>query len=94
MPKSAIKEWGKNYAKQIAENLAGDEKDRFKKGFTAFFKYVLSTFEGEDENNEFSFYTLSDYNQEGTLVFSRWKDEADEAPVFWYLLDGLKSYKV
>lgn len=88
MDKAQFKDWLKEYGKKIAAKLPEGEQDRFKKGFQTFAKKVLVKYD------DFSIYVPSNYNYEDTLIFSFWKNESDEAPCFWFLLDGLKSYKV
>jgi hypothetical protein len=85
--------WFKEYGKKVIDSLtkqgANEEKqNKFKAGFKAFAGHVIKNL------GEFTIYTPSDYNSEGTLIFSFWKHETDEAPTFWFVLDGLKSFKV
>lgn len=87
MSKDDFKSWMKEYAKVIIAKIPAADQDRFKKGFQAFAKRILSKFD------DFTIYCPSSWTQEGALIFSYWKNETDEAPVFWYLLDGLPSEK-
>ena len=88
MDKDGFKSWLKEYGKKIIPKLPEAEQDAFKKGFQNFAKKVLSKFD------DFVIYAPSNWNLEDNLIFSFWKNETDEAPYFWYLLDGLYSYKV
>lgn len=90
MDKPAFQAYIKGYLKKMMEEkrIAADRVDSFKKGCTAFVKFVLSKF------GEFTFYTPSDYSLEGALAYSMYKNEEDEAPVFYFILEGLPSFKV
>ena len=89
MAKDALKDWCKEYGKKIIPKLPNEEEQaRFKKGFQAFAKRVISKYD------DFTIYCPKNWDMENNLVFSFWKNESDEAPVFWYLLDGLKVIKV
>lgn len=85
----------KDYFKAYFQKMTGGEKpiipaDRqpaYKKGCTAFVKRLLTKFD------DFTIYTPSDYSMEGPLIFSTYKDEADEAPAFYFILEGLPSFK-
>ena len=89
MEKDTLKGWLKEYGKKVIPKLQGEEEQaRFKKGFAAFAKHVLSKF------NDFTIYCPQNWDQENNLIFSFWKNEEDPAPVFWYILDGLKCIKV
>jgi len=89
MSKDDFKAWLKGYGQKAVPKINGkEEQDRFKKGFQAFAKHVLVKFA------DFTIYAPQNWDQENNLIFSFWKNETDEAPVFWYLLDGLRSFKV
>ena len=88
MEKDEFKTWLKQYGQKIIPKLGEADQARFKKGFQAFAKHVLAKF------GDFTIYCPKTWDRENNLVFSFWKDEADPAPVFWYLLDGLKMIKV
>ena len=89
MDKDSFKTWLKEYGKKVIPKLQGEEAQaRFKKGFQAFAKTVLGKFA------DFTIYCPQNWDMDNTLIFSFWKNESDPAPVFWYLLDGLKSMKV
>jgi hypothetical protein len=88
LDKAGVMAWMKEYGKKIADKLPADRQEKFKAGFKKFAGHLVKNL------GEFTIYTPSDYSQEGTLIFSFWKQESDEAPHFWFLLDGLKSYKV
>ena len=88
LDKDGVKSWMKEYGNKIAAKLPEDRKAKFQEGFKKFAMQLMKKFD------EFTIYAPSDYSYEGTLIFSFWKQETDEAPHFWFLLDGLKSYKV
>ena len=54
----------------------------------AFVKFLLAKF------NDFTIYTPKDNSTEGALIYSIYKKEEDEAPVFYYIIEGLPSFKV
>lgn len=90
MDKPQFQAYIKEYLKRMMteKRITADRLDQFKKGCTAFVKFVLSKFA------DFTFYTPSDYSQKGALIYSTYKHEEDEAPVFYYILEGLPSFKV
>jgi len=90
MDKPQFQAYIRDYLKRMVteKRITADRMDQFKKGCTAFVKFVLSKFA------DFTFYTPSDYSQEGALIYSTYKHEEDEAPVFYYILEGLPSFKV
>lgn len=67
--------------------IPADRQPAYKKGCTAFVKRLLTKFD------DFTIYTPSDYSMEGPLIFSTYKDEADEAPAFYFIIEGLPSFK-
>jgi hypothetical protein len=44
--------------------------------------------------NEITIYTPKDGTYDQSLIYSYWKNEEDEAPVFVFFLEALKSFKV
>jgi hypothetical protein len=44
--------------------------------------------------DDFTIYTPKDNSTEGALIYSLYKNEEDEAPVFYYILEGLPNFKV
>lgn len=87
LDKAGFQTYIKDYFKMITPKIAANRVDKFKKGCTAFVKYVLSKF------SDFTFYTPSDYSAEGALIYSIYKNEEDEAPTFYYIIEGLPSFK-
>ena len=88
MAKAEVGAWLKAYGKLVLDKIPEGKHANFKAGFKDFAQYLLGNLA------DFTIYTPSDWNQEGTLIFSFWQNEEDEAPIFWYLLDGLKMFKV
>lgn len=90
MDKPAFQAYIKDYLKKMMDEkkIAENRVANFKKGCTAFVKFVLSKFA------DFTFYTPSDFSLEGALIYSMYKNEEDEAPVFYIILEGLPSFKV
>jgi hypothetical protein len=88
LDKAGFQSYIKDYLKKVLPKIAPARVDKFKKGVTAFVKFVLSKF------GDFTIYTPSDYSAEGTLIYSIYKNEEDEAPVFYYIIEGLPSFKV
>lgn len=86
--KADFQNYLKEYMKIVLPKVPADRQAAFKKGVTAFVKFVLGRF------NDFTIYTPSDYSAEGALIYSYWKNDTDEAPVFCYILEGLPSFKV
>jgi len=81
----------KGYVKPILEKMTANKSprlDAFKKGAGAFVKYISEKF------NDITIYTPKDGSYDGALIYSYWKDEEDEAPVFLFFLEGLKTIKV
>ena len=83
-----MKTWIKDYGKIVLEKIPAAQHDNFKEGWKKFAAFLIKRFD------DLTIYTLSDYDMEGTLVFSYWKNESDEAPVFLYPLAGLGMIKV
>ena len=70
MTKDQFKEWLKEYGKKIVPKLPGEESQaKFKKGFQAFAKKVLGSF------NDWTIYCPKNWDMENNLVFSFWKNE-------------------
>jgi hypothetical protein len=90
------KDWQKtfsNFVKKILEKKTKDGANEdsikaFKANAGLFVKYISSKFD------QITMYTPKDYDSENSLVFSYWKNEEDEAPVFIFYLDGMKFFKV
>jgi hypothetical protein len=74
--------------KKKAANAPAAEIEKFKVGAQAYMKYISEKWAG------LTAYTPKDYDCENSTIFSYWKNEEDEAPVFIFYLDGCKSYKV
>jgi hypothetical protein len=62
--------------------------ESFQKGAKEFMAFINSKFD------ELTIYTPKDYNSTESLIYSYWKNEDDEAPIFLFFLDGMKSFKV
>lgn len=89
--KENFKQYFKEYMNKVVDHLKKNKPDRvdaFKAGAIEYFKWVLSKFD------EFSFYTPSNYDAENQIILSYYVHEADEAPTYLYIMDGLKFYKV
>lgn len=71
LDKPGFQSYIKDYLKMVMPKVAPGRVDKFKKGVTAFVKYVLSKF------SDFTFYTPSDYSAEGALIYSIYKNEED-----------------
>ena len=78
----------KDYLKKIIEKVPKERHADFKAGVMAFVKFLLAKF------NDFTIYTPNDNSTEGALIYSIYKKEEDEAPVFYYIIEGLPSFKV
>lgn len=90
------KEWQttfKGFVKKILEKktkseVPADQIEKFKANAGLYLKHIS----GKWDN--LKAYTPKDYDQENTTIFSYWKNEEDEAPVFIFYLDGCGNYKV
>ena len=88
MSKAEFQNYIKGYLKAILPKIPEARQPDFKAGAQAFVKKVLGNF------GEYSIYTPSDNSSEGALIYSMWKDESDPAPTFYYLIEGLPSFKL
>lgn len=80
----------KAYMQKLKKHLAEKESDRvdiFMKGATEFVKWVVANFD------EFKFYSGPSYDQSAMIVLSYYKEEANEAPHFLFIKDGLREEK-
>jgi hypothetical protein len=79
------------YLKKVVTYLVENKKDAripdFKKGASAFYKFVKGKFD------EFTFYTGSSESTDGTIIFSYWEKEDAAGPVFFFFKDGLREVK-
>lgn len=83
----------KEFVKEILEKKTANKESaeaiaKFKANAGLFVKYIGSKF------GDLTIYTPKDYDSTHSLVFSYWKEENDEAPVFIFYLDGCKAIKV
>lgn len=84
-----IKAFIKNVLDKKTSNGASAEAiATFKVNAGLFVKYIQTKFA------QLSIYTPKDYDSENSLVYSYWRKEEDEAPVFIFYLDGMKFFKV
>ena len=60
----------------------------FKANAGAFVKYIQTKFA------DLTLYTPKDYDSENSIIYSYWRKEEDDAPVFIFYLDGMKFFKV
>jgi hypothetical protein len=73
------------------ERLTKNQSPRlepFKKGAAAFVKFI------SEKYADIQIYTPKDGDFEHTLIYSYWKKDTDEAPVFLFFLEGMKFFKV
>ena len=84
------------FAKIVAylnENGKADRVDTFKKGATAFTKFIVPHFD------EIEIYTGKSHNPDeddeikGSIAISFWEDESAKGPVFYFFRDGLNEVK-
>ena len=81
----------KGFAKPILERMTANKSPRlaeFKKGAGEFVKFISEKFA------DITIYTPKDGDYEHSLIYSYWRNEEDEAPVFLFFLDGMKFFKV
>jgi len=80
----------KGFAKAIMERMTANKSprlDAFKKGAGEFVKFISEKF------NDITIYTPRDGTYDGSLIYSYWKNEEAEAPIFLFFLDGMKNIK-
>jgi hypothetical protein len=73
--------------KKILAHLKTNKADRvesFMSGARKFFDWIKQHFD------DFTFYTPSDYDMENIIVMSHYEKEDDDAPTFFFVMDGLK----
>jgi len=78
----------KEYLKKAIEKVPKERQVDFKAGVQAFVKFLLTKFD------DFTIYTPKDNSTEGALIYSIYRHEEDEAPVFYFILEGLPNFKV
>jgi hypothetical protein len=78
----------KDYLKKALEKVPKERHADFKAGVQAFVKFLLTNFD------DFTIYTPKDNSTEGALIYSRYVNEEDEAPLFYFIIEGLPNFKV
>lgn len=74
--------------KKTSNGATAESITAFKTNAGAFVKYIQGKFA------DLTLYTPKDYDCENSIVYSYWRKEEDEAPVFIFYLDGCKFFKV
>lgn len=80
--------------KYLEENGKQDRVDIFKKGATAFIKYIMPKF-GDDALTVYCGSSKTEDQDEltGAICISLWENDEAEGPVFYFFKDGLKEVK-
>ncbi len=86
-----VKDYFARIVKKLEENGKKDRIDTFKKGATAFIKFIMPKFDeieiycGSSEN--------TDEDLKGGFAISFWEDESAPGPMFYFFKDGLYEEK-
>jgi hypothetical protein len=75
-------------AKKTASGATAEDLVKFKANAGAFVKLITGKFA------DLTIYTPKDNDYDHSLIYSYWKDESDEAPIFIFYLDSCKAIKV
>jgi len=74
--------------KKTSNGASAEALAAFKVNAGLFVKYIQTKFA------DLTLYTPKDYDSENSIIYSYWRKEEDEAPVFIFYLDGMKFFKV
>lgn len=75
--------------KKTSSGATADQIKAFKENAGLYLKYISGKW---DDLTAYS--PKEDYSLENSIIFSYWKNEEDEAPIFIFYMDGFSSYKV
>ena len=80
----------KVYIPKLRGHLETTKPDRVQaamSGIGSFIKFMMPNF------NEFSFWTSPNFNSDGMVILSYYKEESDETPTFVFFKDGFVAQK-
>lgn len=87
-----VKDFFGRVVKYMEENGKKDRIDSFKKGATAFIKFIVPKFD------EIEIYVGASKNDDedlkGAFAISYWEDESAKGPVIYFFKDALKEEKI